>query len=116
MHVTSQLRESLDALMFLTKLQLTPSTGRMNCTALGAGTDLVSVKGRGLDRLAEALDLNALEIVRKEPAENPDETENPIWVSSITISRSQHSANQEMATFCRKGRFSERSWPLSSCD
>jgi hypothetical protein len=53
-----------------------------------AGADLVSVKGRGLDRLAEALDLNALETVQEEPAGNSAETENPIWVSSITISQS----------------------------
>ncbi len=53
-----------------------------------ASSDLVTIKGRGLGRLAEALDLNALEIVSEEPAGKPADLENPIWVSSITISQS----------------------------
>jgi len=53
-----------------------------------AGSDLVTIKGRGLNRLAEALDQNTLEILREVQSGNTVESENPIWVSSITISQS----------------------------
>jgi hypothetical protein len=51
-----------------------------------ASSDLITVKGRGLDRLVEALDRNALEILREAPADNAVENENSIWVSSINVS------------------------------
>ncbi len=49
-----------------------------------ASSDLVTIKGRGLDRLVEALDRNALEILREAP-ESAIETEKSIRVSAITI-------------------------------
>ncbi|MCE0498503.1 MAG: hypothetical protein LV481_11215 [Methylacidiphilales bacterium] len=52
-----------------------------------ASSDLVTVKGRGLDRLVEALDQNALETLCEAPGGGPTETADPIWVSSICISR-----------------------------
>jgi hypothetical protein len=52
-----------------------------------AGSDLVTVKGRGLDRLVEALDRNSLEILYEATDGSPSETEYSIWVSSIAIIR-----------------------------
>jgi hypothetical protein len=52
-----------------------------------AGSDLVTVKGRGLDRLVEALDRNTLEILCELPGISSAESEIPIWVSSIVIAR-----------------------------
>jgi hypothetical protein len=49
-----------------------------------AGSDLVTVTGRGLERLVEALDRSSLEILR-ENVESGGETENSIRVSAITI-------------------------------
>jgi len=51
-----------------------------------AGSDLVTIKGRGLDRLVEALDRNALEILCTAPSKNT-EIEDSIDVSSISITR-----------------------------
>jgi hypothetical protein len=45
-----------------------------------AGSDLVTVKGRGLDRIMEALDCGTLEILCETPSE-----EGAIWVSAITV-------------------------------
>ena len=53
-----------------------------------ASTDLITVKGRRLDRLVEALDQTALEILREVRENSPAESENSIWVSSIAISQS----------------------------
>ena len=50
-----------------------------------ASSDLVTIKGCGLDRLVEALDRNTLEILRENPDSSPNETEDKIWVSSIGI-------------------------------
>jgi hypothetical protein len=52
-----------------------------------AGSDLVTVTGRGLERLVEALDQTALEILRDNPDSSPPATEDAIWVSSIGITR-----------------------------
>jgi len=49
-----------------------------------AGSDLVTVTGRGLERLVEALDQSSLEILREVP-DSSIETENSIRVSAITI-------------------------------
>jgi hypothetical protein len=51
-----------------------------------AGSDLVTVTGRGLERLVEALDCSALEILY-EARSNDTEIENSIEVSSIGITR-----------------------------
>ena len=50
-----------------------------------AGSDLITIKGRALDRLVEALDRNALEVLRENPNVSPNETEDKIWVFSIGI-------------------------------
>jgi hypothetical protein len=50
-----------------------------------ASADLITVKGRGLDRVVEALDRGMLEILREIPQEMLSEKESPIWVSAITI-------------------------------
>jgi hypothetical protein len=50
-----------------------------------AGADLVTVKGRGLDRIVEALDRGTLEILSEIFGEMPPKEENAIWVSSITV-------------------------------
>jgi hypothetical protein len=50
-----------------------------------AGSDLVTVTGRGLERLVEALDRSALEILREAPDALSGETEDSIRVSSIGI-------------------------------
>ena len=52
-----------------------------------AGSDRVTVKGRGLDRLIEALDCATLEILREAPSDGFAESENRISVSSIIIAR-----------------------------
>jgi len=52
-----------------------------------AGSDLVTVTGRGLERLVEALDQSALELLRETPDRRSTESEDPIWVSSIGIIR-----------------------------
>jgi len=49
-----------------------------------AGSDLVTVTGRGLERLVEALDQSSLEILREVP-DCRIESENSIRVSAITI-------------------------------
>lgn len=50
-----------------------------------AGSDLVTVTGRGLERLVEALDRSALELLREAPDALSGETEDLIRVSSIGI-------------------------------
>ena len=50
-----------------------------------AGTDLVTVKGKGLMGLVDALDQSALEILRETPAELSDDE--PTSISSIRITQ-----------------------------
>jgi hypothetical protein len=50
-----------------------------------AGSDLIIIKGRALERLVEALDRNSLEVLRENPDVSPNETEDKIWVISIGI-------------------------------
>jgi hypothetical protein len=50
-----------------------------------AGSDLVTVTGRGLERLVEALDRSALEILREIEGESPPVETSVIWVNSILI-------------------------------
>jgi hypothetical protein len=50
-----------------------------------AGSDLVTVTGRGLERLVEALDRSALEILREAQGTGSVEREGQIWISSIVI-------------------------------
>jgi hypothetical protein len=52
-----------------------------------AGSDLVLVKGRGLDRLVEALDRGVLEILREPFENNPTTDEESILVSAILIQK-----------------------------
>ncbi len=72
----------------LTSWQWLGSSSKQEELKIEASTDLIIIKGRGLERLAEALDLNALEILREVQNGDLFESENPIWVSSITISQS----------------------------
>jgi hypothetical protein len=51
-----------------------------------AGSDLVTVTGHGLERLVEALDRGALELVAESAEEGVGES-SPITISSIVISR-----------------------------
>ena len=55
-----------------------------------AGPDLVTVKGRGLMRLIDALDHSALEILREMPAERLDDEQ--IYISSIRITQASDRA------------------------
>jgi hypothetical protein len=52
-----------------------------------AGSDLVTITGCGLERLVEALDRSALEILREAQTGSTTENEDPIWISSIGIIR-----------------------------
>jgi hypothetical protein len=51
-----------------------------------AGSDLVTVTGRGLERLVEALDRSALEILNETPESKSGMADDPIQISSINIS------------------------------
>jgi hypothetical protein len=50
-----------------------------------AGSDLITVKGCGLDRLVEALDRGTLEILREIEGERPPVENGTIWITSIEI-------------------------------
>jgi hypothetical protein len=52
-----------------------------------ASSDLVTIKGCGLDRLVEALDCNSLEVLRETPAANLSQQEGAIEVLSISITQ-----------------------------
>ncbi len=54
-----------------------------------AGSDLVFVKGRGLDRLVEALDRNSLEFLSEASSDLDLSVENGIRISSITVASSR---------------------------
>jgi hypothetical protein len=51
-----------------------------------AGSDLVTVTGRGLERLLEALDRSSLEILREASTGTGAGNEDTIWISSLQIS------------------------------
>jgi hypothetical protein len=53
-----------------------------------AGSDLVTVTGRGLERLVEALDRSALEILCEGPTDVP--SEDSVWISALQISRASN--------------------------
>jgi len=50
-----------------------------------AGPDLITVTGRGLDRLVEALDKNTLEFLNEPSSGDSSAKQNSIWVFSILI-------------------------------
>ena len=50
-----------------------------------AGSDLVTVKGRGLDRIVDALEKGSLEKLCEIRNESASSEESLIWVSNITI-------------------------------
>lgn len=54
-----------------------------------AGADLVTIRGRGLDRIVEALDRGVLAILREIPGEAPAKEDAHIWVSTIVITGAQ---------------------------
>ena len=52
-----------------------------------AGSDLVTVTGRGLERLVEALDRGTLETLCEFPKEVSPEERTAIWVSEIKVTQ-----------------------------
>lgn len=52
-----------------------------------ASSDLVTIKGRGLDRLVEALDRSALEILRESSGDSSTSKEDPVSISEIGIEK-----------------------------
>jgi hypothetical protein len=55
-----------------------------------ASSDLISVKGRGLDRLVEALDLSSLVVLCGPQFGSPTDISDSILVTSIDITRSEY--------------------------
>ena len=51
-----------------------------------AGTDLVTVIGRGLERLVDALERNSLEILNETPDSKSGMADDPIQIYSINVS------------------------------
>jgi hypothetical protein len=49
------------------------------------GADQVTVKGRGLERIVEALDRGTLEVLSEVPGEMPPVEEHAIWITSINV-------------------------------
>ena len=49
------------------------------------GADEVTIKGRGLDRIVEALDRGALEVLCELPGEMPPVEEHAVWITSILV-------------------------------
>jgi len=50
-----------------------------------AGADLVTVRGRGLIRIVDALDTGTLEVLSEVPGEIAAYEESPIWVTAISV-------------------------------
>jgi hypothetical protein len=50
-----------------------------------AGSDLITVKGRGLDRMVEALDQGMLEILREADSATSPEERGALWISGIQV-------------------------------
>jgi hypothetical protein len=50
-----------------------------------AGSDLVTIRGHGLERLVEALDQNTLEVIREAPMDNSAEPDDKLTVSTVLI-------------------------------
>lgn len=63
------------------------SDGEVEELKIEASADQITVKGRGLDRIVEALDRGTLEILCEVPGETPLHEEGAIWVSTITVER-----------------------------
>jgi hypothetical protein len=49
------------------------------------GADQVTVKGRGLERIVEALDQGTLEVLCEVPGEMPPVEEHAIWITTINV-------------------------------
>jgi hypothetical protein len=62
-------------------------SGRDEELEIEAGSDLILIRGRGLDRVVEALDRNALEILRENPATGVVEPYDQIQIEEITVGR-----------------------------
>jgi hypothetical protein len=54
-----------------------------------AGPDQVTIKGRGLERVVEALDRGTLEILCEVPGEILPVEQHAIWITSINVEGSQ---------------------------
>jgi len=59
--------------------------GELEELKIEAGADLITVTGRGLDCIVEALDRGTLEILCEVPGDISQMEESPIWVTAITI-------------------------------
>lgn len=53
--------------------------------SINASADVITARGRGLDRLVEALERGSLEILAESVAEDADSDESSIFVSSIAV-------------------------------
>jgi hypothetical protein len=53
------------------------------------GADQVTIKGRGLERIVEALDRGTLEILCEVPGEMPPSEEHAVWITAISIEGKQ---------------------------
>ena len=69
-------------------------SGKEEELKIEAGSDLLTVKGRGLDRVVEALDRNTLEILREVPDDTSDVNEHSIRISAITVSEGARSSDR----------------------
>ncbi len=56
---------------------------------IDASADQVTIKGRGLERIVEALDRGNLEILCEVPGEMPPLEEHAVWITAISIERNQ---------------------------
>lgn len=52
-----------------------------------ASADQVTVRGRGLERIVEALDQGTLEILCEIPGDLPPSEEHAVWITAISIER-----------------------------
>ena len=54
-----------------------------------ASADQVTIKGRGLERIVEALDRGTLEVLCEVSGEVPTSEEYAVWITAISIERKQ---------------------------
>jgi hypothetical protein len=54
-----------------------------------ASADLITVRGRGLDQIVDALDRGMLEILREIPGITPAPEDGMIWISTITVANAR---------------------------
>jgi hypothetical protein len=62
-------------------------SGDVEELTIKASADRITVRGRGLDRLVEALERGTLEVISEDPEEQAEAVQQPVWVSMIEVSR-----------------------------